>query len=310
MTTPNGPSSSGSEERSDIDEKAALDDRAAKFAQGAPPIPRNAVVIAVVAFAILGMGGILFDHFFGGSTSTSSAITAGTNPPGLSTTTLAPVTRRTVPSGPGSGQLPASIPALLGLTKLNAAPAPQFALITTRGVSISLKDLRGRVVVLSFFDSRCNDICPVLAAELRLSIADLGSDASHVVFLGVNTDPLATSLESASAADAAAGLGALKQWHFLTGSLEQLDSVWTAYGVAIQAQKLTGLVSHNNVLYFIDGKGRMRLRATPFANEGGSGAFSLPRTTETLFASGIAYSVKSLLETPAAQLQGSWTPVP
>jgi cytochrome oxidase Cu insertion factor (SCO1/SenC/PrrC family) len=72
--------------------------------------------------------------------------------------------------------------------------------------------------------------------------------------------------------------------------------VWKAYGVRIEVQTSTGIVSHNNVLYFIDAKGRLRLRATPFADENSNGTFSLARGTETRFASGIASSVESLLQ--------------
>ena len=75
-------------DESDDREKANLDERAAKFAENAPPIPRKAVVVAVVAFVVLGLGGVVLDHFFGGPVSTT-AVTAGTDPPGLSTT-LAP----------------------------------------------------------------------------------------------------------------------------------------------------------------------------------------------------------------------------
>lgn len=292
MTDPDRQGSNGSERPSEDLGSSPLEDRASKFAQGAPPIPRKAVLIGVVAFAVLGVGGIVFDHFFGGPTGTPTAITAGTNPPGLPTT-VAPVQKP--PKGAAAGQLPASIPALLGLTRLSPVEAPLFSLDSTNGRAVTLQSLRGRVVVLAFFDSRCDDICPVVATELRLAVADLGDEASRAVILGINTDPVATSLDSASAARSAAGLGALVQWDFLTGTVAQLDPVWKAYGVTIEVQKSTDVVSHNNVLYFIDPKGRQRLRATPFANENNAGMFSLPLNTETRFASGIASSVRSLL---------------
>jgi cytochrome oxidase Cu insertion factor (SCO1/SenC/PrrC family) len=253
------------------------------------------LIIAVVAFVVLGLGGVVFDHFFGGPVGSPAAVTAGTNPPALpSTVTSAP---KSTQPGQGGSQLPASIPALLGLTKLDPSPAPAFVLESASGRSISLDSLRGKVVLLSFFDSTCNDICSVVATELRIALSDLGADASKVVILGVNTDPVATSLDAASEAQVAGGLGESAQWHFLTGSLARLDSVWKAYGVTIEVQKSTGVVSHNDLLYFIDAEGRLRLRATPFADESSTGAYSLPMATETRFASGIASSVRSLLET-------------
>jgi cytochrome oxidase Cu insertion factor (SCO1/SenC/PrrC family) len=276
------------EEPQDLDPADTRERRSEQFAQGAPPVPRKAIVIAVVAFVVLGLGGALFDHFFGGPVNTSATVTTGTDPPSLETTT-------TAASGSRTSQLPASIPELLGLSTLTGGTAPPFTLTAAGGQAVSLGGLRGKVVVLSFFDSKCDDICPVLATELREALDDLGKEASRVVVLTVNTDPVATSLRATSPAEQATGPGSARQWRFLTGTLQELDAVWKAYGVSIEVQPTTDQVSHNNVLYFIDQKGKLRLRATPFANESRGGSYSLPADTEQRFASGIASSVRSLL---------------
>jgi cytochrome oxidase Cu insertion factor (SCO1/SenC/PrrC family) len=276
------------------------EDRAAKFSQNTPWIPRKAVVVAVVAFVVLGLGGVVFDHFFGGPVSSSTAVTAGTNPPPLETTVPRPAattrpTSTTQPSEPVVADVPAPLVSLMGLTELRAAPAPGFALDTTGGSTVSLSSLRGKVVIVSFFDSACNDICPVLAAELRQSDVDLGADASRVVMLTVNTDPDATSPASATPAEISTDLRSVPEWHFLTGTLKQLDAVWKAYGVSIEVQTSTGLVSHNDVLDFVDPEGRLRFHATPFGNEASNGSFSLPSRTKEQFASGVADTARSLL---------------
>jgi len=56
-------------------------------------------------------------------------------------------------------------------------------------------------------------------------------------------------------------------------------------------------VAHNDVMYFISPTGRLRYRATPFANEDSSGAFSLPSPSVARWGQGIA--------TYAGQLLGS-----
>jgi cytochrome oxidase Cu insertion factor (SCO1/SenC/PrrC family) len=276
------------EEPEDLDPADPLERRSQQFAQGAPPVPRKAIIVAVVAFVVLGLGGALFDHFFGGPVNTAATVTTGTDPPSLETPT-------TATSGSRTSQLPASIPELLGLATLSGGTAPSFTLTAPGGQAVSLDGLRGKVVVLSFFDSECNDICPVLATELREALDDLGTDAPRVVVLTVNTDPVATSLGSASPAERASGLGSVSQWRFLTGTLQELDAVWKAYGVSIEVEPTTNQVSHNNLLYFIDQKGKLRLRATPFANESHGGSYSLSAGTEQRFAAGISSSVRSLL---------------
>lgn len=286
-----GPDSSGEQPQ---------DDRARKFAEGAPPIPRKAIVFGVVAFAVLGLGGVVFDHFFGGPVSSSTASTTGTNPPGLETTLPRPTgttrpTKTTRPAEPVVGGVPAQLVSLMGLAELSASRAPEFMLEQKGGSTVSLSSLRGKVVIVSFFNSLCNDICPVLAAELRQAEIDLGPDASRVVLLTVNSDPAATSLDSAGPAENSAVLRSIPEWHFLTGSLTQLDAVWRAYGVSIEVQTSTQMVSHNEVLDFIDPQGRLRFRAAPFGNESTNGSFSLPPGTEKLFASGVADTARSLL---------------
>ncbi len=304
----NGSGQNGSDQNGS--DKPALEDRAKKFAEGAPPIPRKAIVVAVVAFAVLGLGGVVFDHFFGGPVSSSTAITAGTNPPSLETTLPRPTettrpAETTRPTEPVVADVPAQLVSLMGLTELNASPAPGFTLDTKGGSTVSLSSLRGKVVVVSFFDSLCNDICPVLATELRQADTDLGVDAARVVMLTVNTDPAATSQESATAAETSTALRYVPEWHFLTGTLKQLDGVWKEYGVTIEVQPSTQTVSHNDVLDFIDPEGRLRFRATPFGNESSDGSFSLPYGTEMLFASGMADTARSLLGKDANTLTGT-----
>ena len=267
-------------------------DRAAAFAAGAGGIPRKTVFVFLAALVVLGFGGIVADHFFSGPDGNPTTVTTvGTFPPPLQT----PTTSAQVAENPGdSSQLPASLTALMGLEKTPSKTAPGISLTDQHGATLTLADLRGKIVVLSFFDAACDDICLVLATELSEAYSDLGPDVSHVAMLTVNTDPLELNAGSATPAEAAAGISSLPDWHFLTGSLAQLDAVWKSYGVTVEVQRKTGLVSHNDTLYFIDASGRLRLRATPFANENTSRVFSLPIATETAFATGIADQVRNL----------------
>jgi cytochrome oxidase Cu insertion factor (SCO1/SenC/PrrC family) len=272
-------------------------DRAAAFAAGPDRIPRKAIALAVACFVTLGLGGVLGDHFFGGPAGPSSTpTTVGAYPPPLPGATDAPSgPTGTLPATAPVADLPASLSALMGLSRARAAVAPGFSLTDQDGRIVSLAGLRGKVVVLSFFDASCDDICPVLATELVHAYDELGTVASRVVFVTVDTDPLALTATSAAPAETAAGISSLPDWYFLTGSLRQLDAVWKSYGVAVDVQTSSGLISHNDVLYLIDPSGRLRLRAVPFADESSAGTYSLPTTTEGAWAAGIADEARSLV---------------
>jgi protein SCO1/2 len=268
------------------------DERAAAFRRVEPKVPRNFGIIVVAVFAVLGLGGVLGEHLLS---------SVGLNPASTTPSTVPrPVTDGTAvvapPRAPSTAQeVGSTLPAFMGITALARTPAPGFTLVDQAGAPVSLADERGDVVVLSFFDSPCDDICPVLSAEIRQADADLGAEASRVVFLVVNTDPAALSAAPASTAAARTGLGAVANWHFLTAGLGTLNDVWKAYGISVTVSSASGLVAHNEAMDFIDPTGHLRYRATPFADESATGTFSLPATDIARWGDGIATYARRLL---------------
>jgi cytochrome oxidase Cu insertion factor (SCO1/SenC/PrrC family) len=87
----------------------------------------------------------------------------------------------------------------------------------------------------------------------------------------------------------------LATWHILTSNLTALNAVWRAYGVSVNVSRASGIVAHNDVMYFVDPSGRLRYEATPFANENSAGAFSLPSASIDRWGQGIATYARQLL---------------
>ena len=258
-------------------------DRAAALAQGPPGIPRKFVTWLVVAAALLTLGGVAGEHIFSSS---------GLNPVHAATVkspaATAPSSSTTLPAtGPGRA-VRTPLESFMGLSRLASRPAPPFTLTDQAGRPISMPPQPTTVVVLTFFDGTCNDICPVLGEEIRQADADLGALSSRVEFLTVNTDPLALAQSAQSPAAADTGLGTLPNWHMLTGPLATLNPLWKAYDVSISVDPKTGLEAHNEVLYLVDATGNLRWRATPFADESTTGSYRLPPATVARFARGIA----------------------
>jgi cytochrome oxidase Cu insertion factor (SCO1/SenC/PrrC family) len=269
---------------------AAPVDRAAALAQGAPGIPANFVFWFLGVVLVLSLGGLVGEHLFS---------SAGLNPTSTTTPTTAvralPVAPAGAPVSVPARSLGAPMAAFMGLSAPPARPAPAFTLTDQAGGSISVPVSHPTVVVLTFFDAPCNDICPVLASEIEQADADLGPAAAHVEFLTVNTDPAALAV-SAGAPAAATGLGALANWHLLTGPLASLDAVWKAYGVSISLDTKTGQEAHNDVMDFIDPRGMLRYRAVPVADESTTGTFSLPPASVSRWAEGIAGYAQKLAD--------------
>jgi len=257
---------------------AAPVDRVAALAEGAPRIPRRVIVYAVIAAAILALGGSLLERVASG---------VGLNPMATGTTsTTVPATTK---------ELRATTASLLGITWLVGARASGIRLTDQSRRPVTSGSLRGKVIVLTFFNANCTDACRVIAAEIRGADADLGARRNEVAFVTVNTDPLETGVVHTPPAVTRTGLARLSNWQFLSGPLARLDPIWRRYGVTIDVYTRTGRVAHNDVMYFIDPRGRLRIRATPVANESPTGAFSLPGVLVARSGAGIASYAERLL---------------
>lgn len=252
-------------------------DRKAAFEAGTPKMSKKVIAIAIAVLLVLGVGGSIADHFVTGQAAPAAKV---------------PVAKRGLPvadAPPEGAELHASLAALLGVQSLHDAHAAAFTLTdAASGTAVSLAGLRGHAVVLTFANSACNDICPVLAQEITKASAMVGTTKAPVTFLTVNTDPLAPKPAEATILRATS-LGELGDYRFLTGSIRSLDAVWVSYGISITADKTTGVASHNDVMYFIKPNGDIAWTATPFADESRSGTYSLPAAEVTRFAQGIAH---------------------
>jgi len=141
-------------------------------------------------------------------------------------------------------------PAILPLD----VPAPEFTLTGQFGEPVSMHHFRGKAVVLAFVDSQCTTICPLTTATLTSARDDLGAAASRVQLLGINANPLATSVAAVHAYSQAHDL--LYRWNFLTGSKQRLSAVWRDYHV--YAAAIAGKIDHDPIVFVIDPNGRER----------------------------------------------------
>jgi len=135
--------------------------------------------------------------------------------------------------------------------------APDFKLTDQFGHSVTLSSLRGHEVVLAFIDSRCKTLCPLTATIMYDAKVALGAEASsRVELVAVNANPTAISVAVVQAWSIAHGM--LHQWLFLTGTAQQLWSIYHSYHVYVQVGS-DGAVVHDAATIIIDANGRERL---------------------------------------------------
>jgi protein SCO1/2 len=131
------------------------------------------------------------------------------------------------------------------------SPAPALNLTATNGQSFTLNGQHGKVVLLYFGYTNCQDECPATMAKLKLMMGILGNLASNVQVAMVTTDP---------ARDTQAPMekwmtGFYPTFLGLLGSTDQLQAAYKGYGVTVEK----GGETHTTYLYIIDPKGNLRL---------------------------------------------------
>ena len=137
--------------------------------------------------------------------------------------------------------------------------APSFSLDGSNGKKLSLRDHLGKVVILEFGYTFCEDVCPVTLARLTEVYKKLGSAASGVQLIYVTVDPKRDSAERLREHLTAFNPGFLGA----TGPANELTAVQKAYGVIARQvvsrnQALEYAVDHSSSLYLIDRQGKLR----------------------------------------------------
>jgi cytochrome oxidase Cu insertion factor (SCO1/SenC/PrrC family) len=139
------------------------------------------------------------------------------------------------------------------------ALAPEFTLTDQSGSARTLHSYAGHTVLLTYLDPVCVTDCPIIAQELRLTDQMLGAQqASSVDLVAVVANPIYRSLALTNAFDDQEGLDKVHNWTFLTGTRAELETVWGDYGVDALVEPGGAMVDHSDIVFLIDGHGRIR----------------------------------------------------
>ncbi|HJT57600.1 MAG TPA: SCO family protein [Ktedonobacteraceae bacterium] len=145
----------------------------------------------------------------------------------------------------------------LGGFPMSGNLAPDFHLTDQFGHSFTLSSLRGHEVVLAFIDARCKTLCPLTAQIMYYAKAQLGaSAASQIDLVAVNANPTATGVTEVQSWSIQHGM--LHQWEFVTGTAQQLNTVYHQYNVYVQVSSNSD-VEHDPITFIIDASGHERL---------------------------------------------------
>jgi protein SCO1 len=137
-------------------------------------------------------------------------------------------------------------------------PAPTFTLTDQDGNPFVFQSWRRRAVLVTFGFTTCQDVCPILAANLAFIQQHLEeADQTSTGLLFITTDPEHDSPAVLRAYGAQLGAD-FSTWKFLTGSAQALGPVWRSFGVPVKRLG-AGQVDHTTLTTIVDREGIRRV---------------------------------------------------
>jgi len=141
----------------------------------------------------------------------------------------------------------------------NINPAPEFTLTKQDGKPLALKDLRGKVLAITFIFASCADTCPLLTAKMAGIQNRLGSDfGGKIYFVSITVDPERDTpevLKRYAEGHKANPAG----WAFLTGTPAEIRDVAKRYGIYYKKTP-RGDVDHTFLTSLVDQNGTLRVQ--------------------------------------------------
>ena len=139
------------------------------------------------------------------------------------------------------------------------APAPGFMLTSQDGAQISLADLRGKVVAVTFIFTLCTATCPVLTPMMSLVQGQLGPDfGNKIVFASITVDPERDTPEMLKLYAQMYGADVVG-WSFLTGPPPVIQDLTRRYGV-FASKHANGDIEHSFLTSIVDQRGILRVQ--------------------------------------------------
>jgi cytochrome oxidase Cu insertion factor (SCO1/SenC/PrrC family) len=139
--------------------------------------------------------------------------------------------------------------------------APAFTLRNESGAPISLKQFRGRPVILTFIDPLCRNLCPLEAKTLARVVAQVPASQRPAI-VAVSVNQWADARKNLLLDESKWSLPS--SWHWAVGAPAALAQVWKHYaiGVSVATRTIAGIkvrrITHTEAAYVIDPSGYER----------------------------------------------------
>jgi protein SCO1/2 len=132
--------------------------------------------------------------------------------------------------------------------------APSFELINQHNQPLSMDDLKGKVVLLTFIYTHCPDICPGTLNKFYGIASQLSDqEREQLAIVAVTLDPERDTVERLMEYGLFFSRGN-EGWFFLTGERSRLEKLWQDYEIQYATTPDGGII-HPSMVVLIDRQG-------------------------------------------------------
>lgn len=129
-------------------------------------------------------------------------------------------------------------------------PAPDFSLRDENGRRVTMREYRGRTVIVTFLFSDCTTECPAQAQQIKGALDQLGRD---VPALAISVNPPGDTPRSIRSFNRKMGMTGRLRW--VRGSEDELRKLWKGFAIVPQTPQRDHLAR----IVLIDRKGIQRV---------------------------------------------------
>ena len=115
--------------------------------------------------------------------------------------------------------------------QLTTPSVGNFTLTDQNNSEMKFSDMTEDIVVVSFFFTRCTDVCPIITQNLKMVQQQVPAEiADEVGFVSITLDPRHDTPDVLTDYMGLHGV----EWPHLTGNSTELADVWSRFGMAVQ----------------------------------------------------------------------------
>ncbi|MFN4363336.1 SCO family protein [Chryseobacterium hispalense] len=135
---------------------------------------------------------------------------------------------------------------------------PDFTLTDQNNITVTNKDMLGKVYLVEFFFSKCPTICPVMNTNMRAIEEEINNPGFGIISISI--DPENDTPEKLKEHADRIGVKS-PNWHFLTGNRDYIGKLADQFNIYVgDKEDESENLNHSGMIALVDQEGNIRCR--------------------------------------------------